>query len=46
MPRDYLFIQRDAFSVEQGQRGQMLAEIANFDANRLLNTNVDDFEIF
>jgi hypothetical protein len=42
MTRDYLFIQRDAFSVEQGQRGQMLAEIANFDANRLLNTNVDD----
>jgi hypothetical protein len=40
--RDYLFSQIDTSSVQQSRRQQMQAEIAGFDPNRLLNTNVDD----
>jgi hypothetical protein len=40
--RDYLFSQNDTFSVQQNRRQQMQAEIASFNPNRLLNTNVDD----
>jgi hypothetical protein len=40
--REYLFSQVDTFTVQQSRRQQMQAEIASFDPNRLLNTNVDD----
>src|ERR1700756_2863442 len=40
--RNYLFNQIDAYSVQQNLRQQMQAEIANFESNRLLNSNVDD----
>jgi hypothetical protein len=42
--RDYLFSQVDTFSIQQNRRQQMQAEIASFDPNRLLNTNIDDLE--
>ncbi len=41
-PRDYLFRGPDAFTVQQSRRQQMRAEIASMDANRILNSNVDD----
>jgi hypothetical protein len=40
--RNYLFSQIDADSVQQKQRQQMQAEIANFESNRLLNSNAAD----
>jgi hypothetical protein len=40
--RDYLFMETDSHSVQEGQRRGMQAEIASMDGNRLLNTNVDD----
>ena len=40
--RNYLFTQIDAYSVQQNLRQQMQAEIASFESNRLLNSNVDD----
>jgi hypothetical protein len=40
---DYLFRGVDAFSVQRQQTERMTSEIASMDANRLLNTNVDDF---
>lgn len=39
---DLLFCGTDAFTVQQQQQETALAEIAAFDANRLLNSNVDD----
>jgi hypothetical protein len=39
---DYLFRGVDSFSVQQQQTERMKSEIAGIDANRLLNTNVDD----
>ena len=39
---DYLFMEADAFSVQDSQRKGMQAEIAAMDGARLLNTNVDD----
>jgi hypothetical protein len=40
--RNYLFNQIDAYSVQQKLRQQMQAEIANFESNRLLNSNAED----
>ena len=40
--RAYLFSRVDAFSVQQTRRQKMQADIAQFDGDRLLNTNVDD----
>ena len=40
--RDYLFMETDSHSVQEGQRRGMQAEIASMDGNRLLNTNMDD----
>jgi hypothetical protein len=39
---DYLFRGVDSFSVQRQQTESMKSEIARMDANRLLNTNVDD----
>ena len=39
---DYLFRGVDSFSVQRQQTESMKSEIAGMDANRLLNTNVDD----
>ena len=39
---DYLFRRVDSFSVQRQQTERMQGEIAGMDANRLLNTNVDD----
>ena len=39
---NYLFRGIDSFSVQQQQTESMRSEIASMDANRLLNTNVDD----
>ena len=39
---DYLFRGVDSFSVQRQQTERMQSEVAGMDANRLLNTNVDD----
>jgi hypothetical protein len=39
---DILFFRVDAFAVQDRQRKAVETEIANFDGNRLLNTNVDN----
>jgi hypothetical protein len=39
---DYLFRGVDSFSMQRQQTESMKSEIAGMDANRLLNTNVDD----
>lgn len=40
--RDFLFNSIDWFSVERHQRKRMTDEIDGIDANRLLNTSVED----
>jgi hypothetical protein len=42
VPSDLLFAETDSFTVQDHQRNPVEAEISNMDANRLLNTNVDD----
>ena len=43
---DYLFTGPDCLAVERHQREQMATEIADVDADRLLNTSVDDLAKF
>jgi hypothetical protein len=40
--RKPLFCEGDAHAVEQQQRARLQEEIAHYDSNRLLNTNVED----
>lgn len=43
---DYLFTGPDWHSVDRHQRHQMAAEIEGMDANRLLNTSVEDLAVY
>lgn len=43
---DYLFSRSDWHSVDQHQRQQMLTEIERVDADRLLNTSVEDMVVY
>lgn len=43
---DYLFTAIDSYSVDRSQRNQMASEIESVDADRLLNTPIEDLALY